>query len=109
MLDIIFILFNIIAFLFLFIGIEHETEHVYWNIIMMFFSWLLFLVLLAFSTNVEIPYEMYNATSGKIQTGFHIYYTNQLMLVYFMFFIATFAYFFDLIFHQQLMKLFHKT
>jgi hypothetical protein len=98
----------IIAFLFLFIGIEHESDHAYWNIIMMFFSWLLFLMLTAYSTNIQIPYEMYNASSGKIESGFHIYYTGDLLLVYFSFFIATFAYFFDLMFHQQLIKLFKR-
>lgn len=108
MLDIMFILFNLFAFLFLYIGIEYETEHVYWNAIMIFFAWLLFLVLSGWSTSIQIPYEMYNATSGNIETGYHIYYTGDLIFVYFSFFIASFLYFLDLLFHQQLIKLFKR-
>ena len=108
MLEIIFILFNIIAFLLFFIGIEHEEDHPYWNPLMMMFSWILFLVLLGFSTKIEIPYEMFNVTSGSIQTGYHIYYTGDLILIYFGFFIATFLYFLDLVLHQQLSKLFKR-
>ena len=108
MLDILFIIINLVAFTFLYLGIEYETEQVYWNVIMVMFSWILFLWLAATSATIQIPYEIYNATSGSIQTGYHVYYTGELMLVYFGFWVASFMYFFDLVFHKQLVKLFKR-
>jgi hypothetical protein len=108
MLEIVFILFNIIAFLLFFIGITHEEDHPFWNIIMTMWSWILFLVLLAFSTSIEIPYSMFNATSGFVQTGYQNYQTGVLIYIYFAFFIPAFVYFLDLVFHKQLIKLFKK-
>ena len=108
MLEIMFILFNIIAFMLFFIGIEYEGEHMYWNPLMTMFSWILFLVLLGYSTKIEMPYQMFNVTSGSIQTGYQTFYTGDFILIYFGFFIATFLYFLDLVLHQQLLKLFKR-
>jgi hypothetical protein len=108
MLDILFIIMNLVAFAFLYLGIEYEDDHVYWNAIMIFISWILFLWLTATSTSIQIPYELFNSTSGAIETGYHIYYTSDLMLVYFSCFVVTFMYFLDLIFHVQLVKLFKR-
>ena len=108
MLDILFIIMNLVAFILLYMGIEYEDDHVYWNAIMIFISWVLFLWLSATSTAIQLPYEMYNATSGAIETGYHVYYTGELILIYFVFFIVTFMYFLDLVFHVQLVKLFKR-
>jgi hypothetical protein len=108
MLDILFIIMNLVAFIFLYAGIEYEDDHVYWNAIMIFISWVLFLWLSATSTAIQIPYEIYNSTSGAIETGYHVYYTGDLMLVYFACFIVTLMYFLDLVFHVQLVKLFKR-
>ena len=106
MLDIMIVVLNLMAFGFLIIGIEHEGEQPYWNIIMTFISGILFLVLAGMTSVIETPYEIFNATSGNIETGFHKYYTGDLILFYYFCFIPTSMYFIDLILHKQLVRLF---
>ena len=108
MLDILFVIMNILAILLFYMGIEYESEHVYWNIIMTFLAWVFFLFLTGTSTMIEIPYSVYNATSGVVESGYHIYYTGMLMYVYFALFISSFMYFLDLILHKHLVAVVNK-
>lgn len=66
MLDIIFIILVFLAILLLFYAI---SERGIAFTLMDSVLWLILGVLLL--QGIEIPYEMFNATSGKIQTGMH--------------------------------------
>lgn len=105
--DVMYIMLNIITFLLFFLGIEYEGEHDYWNGVMTFFASIMFLVLAFSCSTVETPYAIYNPTTGVIETGYQMYALGYWMiLVYFVFWVASFFYFLDLIFHEKLLRMF---
>jgi len=68
MLDIVFI---IMFFFTLILMIYSLTER---NIALVFLTAVLWLILALFILQgIEVPYEMYNASSGNIETGSHLY------------------------------------
>ena len=50
-------------------GIAIWRMHDYWHIISVGVSMIIFLALSAAIMNIEIPYQMYNVTSGTVETG----------------------------------------
>lgn len=98
MLETLFILFTIISFILLFIGIEYEGEHEYWNYVFVLMSSFIMFMLAWQTFNINIPYQSFNATSGNIETGFQTYvFDYQLMYFYYGMAIIIFLYFVVLI------------
>jgi len=62
----------IIAFLFMYLAIELQNNTFWCSTIILADTFIWFL-LAASVLEIEIPYEMYNATSGQIETGTHIW------------------------------------
>jgi hypothetical protein len=105
MLDIQYALLIVLAFILIFISVELEREHDYWNIISIFLSALIFIVLIFGTLNIETPYQIYNATSGNIETGYQSYgLSYSLMYLWLGFAIAAYAYFFLLLFKPFFIK-----
>jgi len=71
MLDWLFIILLVLAILFVLISIEFDLG-IYWNIIMILSSIIIFFTLAASVMDIESPYSIYNATSGNIETGYHV-------------------------------------
>ena len=72
MLDWLFIMLLVIGILFILLSIEFDLG-LFWNVIIILTSIIIFFVLAASVKEIEIPYQMYNATSGNIETGHHTY------------------------------------
>ena len=77
MLDIIFIILVFLAILLLFYAISERG--IAWTL-MDSVLWLILGVLLL--QGIEVPYEMFNATSGHIETGIHLIQNNLTPLSY---------------------------
>jgi len=72
MLDWLMIIFVIMGILFLLIAVEKMKEHDwFWSFIFVLLDTVIWFILAASILEVEVPYEMYNATSGQIETGIH--------------------------------------
>lgn len=72
MLDWMFIIFFILAVLLMILAIENE-DHPYWNIVSSSLSAIFWLILSLSQMEIEIPYQLYNATSGNLETGYHLF------------------------------------
>lgn len=77
MLDILFILLMLLTILLMFYSIMEK--HITFTVIttVMWFVLALFML-----QGIEIPYEMFNATSGNIETGTHVVQTNLIPISY---------------------------
>ena len=73
MIDWLFVMFLMLAILFATVSIFHDSGF-FWNIIFILISIILFFILAVGIMSIETPYQMYNATSGNIETGYHTYY-----------------------------------
>lgn len=72
MFDWLVIIFIIMAILFMFASIEKMRERDwFWSFIFTLLCTVIWFILAASILEVETPYEMYNATSGQIETGIH--------------------------------------
>lgn len=72
MIDWLVIIFIIMAILFMFGSIEKMREHDwFWSFIFTLLGTVVWFILAASILEVEVPYEIYNATSGNIETGVH--------------------------------------
>ena len=77
MLDIVFILLLFLAIILMLYSLSER------NIAFIMFDAVLWLILALFMLQgVEVPYEMFNATSGNIETGVHTIQTNLTPLAY---------------------------
>lgn len=71
MLDILFVILTLFTIILMIYSIEEQ------RIAFTFLTAVLWLILALFTLQgIEIPYEMYNATSGNIETGVHTITTN---------------------------------
>ena len=77
MLDIIIIMLLLFTIIILFYGISEQSPTF---CLIDTILWLILAVLLL--QGIEIPYEMYNATSGNIETGVHTITTNLIPITY---------------------------
>ena len=74
MLDWLVIIFIIMALVFMLLTFEKiYARDYFWAFIFSFICIFLWYFLAASILEVEIPYEIYNATSGQIETGSHMY------------------------------------
>lgn len=73
MYEVTFYLLLVTAIVFLLLGLTLEGIHDYWFIASLGISMIIFLALSAAVMNIEIPYQMYNATSGTIETGYQVH------------------------------------
>jgi len=76
MIDWLFVTFLMLAFIFVGISILRDNGF-FWNTVFMLVSIILFFVLAAGIMDIETPYQMYNATSGNIETGYHHFYLEE--------------------------------
>jgi len=77
MLDIIFMLLLVFTIILMLYGISER------NLAFVFLCGVMYLVLALFTLQgIEIPYELFNATSGHIETGVHNVQTNLSPLSY---------------------------
>ena len=72
MLDWIFIMLLVIAVLLILMSIEFQ-ENGFWCLISIVLSATIFYILALSIMEIEIPWQMYNATSGNIETGYHTF------------------------------------
>jgi len=72
MMETLFILLLIFAILFIIFAIEYEGNP-FWNLVSIVLSSVLWFILALSVMQIERPYEMYNATSGNIETGYHVF------------------------------------
>ena len=73
MLDWIFIMLLMIAILFTMMSIITDFG-IFWNVIFILVAIIIFIILSAGIHELETPYQMYNATSGNIETGYQTIY-----------------------------------
>jgi len=69
---IMFILLFFLGIILLVMSVEME-KHPYWNLVSGFMSSITFLILSLSQMEIEIPYQMYNVTSGNIETGMQVF------------------------------------
>jgi len=62
----------VFAILFVLLSIEFDFGP-YWNVIFILTSVVIFFLLAASVMEIEIPWQMYNATSGNVETGYHTF------------------------------------
>lgn len=105
MLDIQYIILIILAFVLMYMGIEFEREHDYWNIVMIFLSSIIFFALTFGTLNIEQPWQMYNLSSEQIETGYQVYGMEySLMYLWFLFAMVNWFYGFFLMFKPFFQK-----
>ena len=64
----------ILAFMLMLLGIDKFKEKNYlWSFTFTLVSTVIWYILAASIMEAEVPYEMFNATSGNIETGVHVY------------------------------------
>jgi len=69
---IMFIMLLLFAILLMIFSIQLEN-HPFWNVIMAITSVPLWFILGLANMEIEIPYEIYNASSSQIETGSHVF------------------------------------
>jgi len=84
MIDWMFLVLIIVAILFLLLSIEYQ-DNKFWCVTFILLDTVIWFLLAAAVMNIEVPYEMYNATSGRIETGYHTLMTfdNTVMVLFF--------------------------
>ena len=75
MIDWIFIVLLMIALLFTILSIVTDWG-IYWNVVFIIGSTILYLALAGGVMSIETPYTIYNSTSGNIEEGFHTTQSN---------------------------------
>lgn len=74
MLDYLVVVFILLAFIFMFLGIENFKEKdYYWSFVCTLISIFIWFLLSASILETEAPWEMFNGTSGNIETGVNVY------------------------------------
>ena len=69
---IMFIMLFLFAIILMVFTVENEN-HPFWSLVSGFLASIIFLILSLSQMQIEIPYEMFNVTSGYIETGVHVY------------------------------------
>jgi len=72
MLDWMFAFLMFLAILFIILSIEYDFG-IYWNVIFILTSAMLFYLLAASIMQIEIPWQIFNATSGNVETSYHTF------------------------------------
>jgi len=70
--EFLFIILFMLALLLIFLCV-FEDFGIFWNSIFILVDIILWFLLAASIMEIERPYEMYNATSGFIETGYHTF------------------------------------
>jgi len=70
MMESLFIILFVLAVLFMLIAIELDWG-IFWNTAFILTDIVLWFLLAASIMQIERPYEIYNATSGIVETGYH--------------------------------------
>ena len=95
MLDWLFMLFLILAIILFFVSIAQDLR-VFWNTTITIIDILLWYILAAAIMQIEIPYQIYNASSSQIETGHHTFtspISPYIMYFFYMMATITFIYF----------------
>jgi len=80
-----FILLFFLGIILLIFSVELES-HPFWNLVSGFMSSAVWLILSLSQLQIEIPYQMFNVTSGNIEVGMQTFSSNvSPYLVYFFF------------------------
>ena len=106
MIDWMFITLLIMAIMFVLLSIITDYG-IFWNTIFILTSIILFFVLAASIHEIEVPYQMYNATSGNIETGYHEIHNIQntyLSYLFYMFAVFMLIYFVSYIYTDGIRK-----
>ena len=85
MIDWVFVLLLMMAFIFVGLSILRDNGF-FWNTVFILVSIILFLVLAGGIMDIETPYQMYNATSGNIETGYHHFYKVEMVYLSYLFY-----------------------
>lgn len=72
MMELMFIMLLVFAILFIVFAIEFEHNS-FWNLISIVLSAVLWFILALSVMQIERPYEIYNASSGVVETGYHTF------------------------------------
>jgi len=72
MLDWLFIMLLVIAVLLIIMSIEYEGNP-FWNLITCILSTVLWFILALGVLRLDTPYQIFNSTSGNLETGMHSY------------------------------------
>ena len=71
MLDWMFIILLIMAIIFMILALEHYKDK-FWSVIFTLIDTVIWFILAASVLEIERGWQMYNASSGQIETGIHI-------------------------------------
>ncbi|GAG93174.1 unnamed protein product [marine sediment metagenome] len=73
MIDWMFIVILLLGFLFMFLGVEYYRENEkFWAWTFTIISMVTWFFLAGATLEIERPYEMFNVTSGQLETGIHV-------------------------------------
>ncbi len=72
MLDWMFALLFMLGILFIIISLANQSN-AFWNIVPLVFAIALFFILALSQMEIEIPYTIFNASSGNIETGYQTF------------------------------------
>jgi len=72
MLDWLFIIFMVLAIMLMLIAIMMDFGH-FWDTVIIMVDITLWFMLAVSVMEIEIPYQMFNSTSGQIESGYHIF------------------------------------
>ena len=67
-----FILLFLLGLILMVFSVEYE-KHPFWNLVSGFLSSMIWLIISLSQMVIEIPYQMYNVSSGMVETGVHEY------------------------------------
>lgn len=74
MIDWMFIIFILMAILFMMLAIEYRhSESKFWCVTFIFIDSVIWYLLAASVLEIEMPFALYNASSNNIETGSHIF------------------------------------
>lgn len=102
MIDWLFIIFLVLAFLMIILSMVFD-DNAFWNISFITVGCVLWLILALSVMEIEIPYEFYNATSGNLETGYHLYtspISPYLTYLFLLFFILNLIYLIAMVFDK---------
>ena len=85
MLDWMFMLFILIAVIFIFLSIITREEESYWKILFITLSTVIWFILALTNLNIETPYTFYNSTSGNTEMSYSSYVTEESIYLSYLF------------------------
>jgi len=102
MLESLFIILLIFAILLLTLSLEHE-KNPFWNLVAITTDAALWFILALGVIEIELPYQIYNSSSGNVEEGVHIFtsiYSIYISYVFMLFGVIMFIYLVVMIFDK---------